>query len=107
MGECAEMVLDGILDWDGSYSGNSKRFIENYTNDKLWKVFAMLQSMGVKKDNRYKFLMEYATVIEKPTASQTAKFICSGIDKTNWNAFKRWIKENHKMQCKYLNQKPC
>lgn len=46
MGEAAEMVLDGYLDWDGSYSGNNRHFSENYTNDKLWKVFSMLQSMG-------------------------------------------------------------
>jgi len=103
MGECADMVLDGFLDWDGSYSGNhsTRSFI---VNPKLFSVFKMLQSIGVKKDNRYKFIMEYGKTIGKSTASQTAKFICSGEDKTNWNAFKRWIKENHKMQCKYLNQ---
>jgi len=103
MGECADMVLDGFLDWDGSYSGDysTRPFI---ANPKLFSVFKMLQSMGIKKDNRYKFIMEYAHVIGKPTATQTAKFICSGEDKTNWNAFKGWIKENHKMQCKYLNQ---
>jgi len=103
MGECAEMVLDGYLDWDGSYIGNS--YTSYYhINEKLNNVFKMLQSMGVKKDNRYEFIMEYGAIIGKTTASQTAKFICSGDDKTNWNAFKRWIKDSHKMQCKYLNQ---
>lgn len=104
MGEAAEMVLDGILDWDGSYSGNGYSTRPYLVNPKLFSVFKMLQSMGVKKDNRYKFIMEYGASIGKTTASQTAKFICSGDDKTNWNAFKRWIKDNHKMQCKYLNQ---
>ena len=61
--------------------------------------------MGVKKVNRYPFIMEYGATIDKTTASQTAKSICAGEDKTNWNAFKKWIKENHKMQCKYLTQK--
>lgn len=103
MGECAEMVLDCILDWDGSYSEDSCRSYQT-TNNNLRKVLNMLQSMGVKKDNRYKFIMEYVIVINKPTASKIAKFICSGEDKTNWNAFKKWIKETHKMQCKYLNQ---
>lgn len=104
MGEASEMVLDGILDWDGSYSGNNEtRFLMNY-NERLFKVLKLLQSMGVKKSNRYPFVMEYGQSIGKITASQVAKVICSGEDKTNWNAFKKWIKENHKMQCKYLNQ---
>jgi hypothetical protein len=104
MGECAEMVLDGILDWDGSYSGNNETRYLYRNNERLYSVLKLLQSMGVKKDNRYPFIMEYGATIGKDTASQTAKFICAGSDKTNWNAFKRWIKETHKMQCKYLNQ---
>ena len=105
MGECAEMVLDGILDWDGSYSGNGGWYSTYKSNERLNRCFKLLQSMGVKYENRPKFIMEYGALFDKPTISQSAKFICSGDDKTNWNAFKKWIKETHKMQCKYLNQK--
>lgn len=100
MGEAADMVLDGYLDCDGSYNGDNNATQHLYrNNDKLYNVLKLLASMGVKKANRYLFIMEYGVIIGKDTASQTAKFICSGDDKTNWNDFKRWIKENHKMQC--------
>jgi hypothetical protein len=104
MGEAAEMMIDGYLDWDGSYMGDNRNthYRQNH-NEKLYKVFHVLACMGVKQVNRYKFIMEYAQVIGKTTASQTAKFLFSGPDKTNINAFKHWIISEHKHQCKYLN----
>ena len=74
MGECAEMVLDGILDWDGSYSGNNETRFLLRNNERLFKVLKLLQSMGVKKDNRYPFIMEYGATIDKAT--------CAGLPNT-------------------------
>jgi len=107
MGEAAEMVLDGLLDWNGEYTGKSQYdgayySKKQHTNivkvDGMVKLFATHQNPKNKWkwQHRYNIIMRYGQEeiidFEGPkTCSQVCKHICSGPTKANWNLFKRWL----------------
>lgn len=96
MGECGEMVLDGYLDLDGSYSGNtqqygkSKRYTENYN-----KVFSLFRSWSIKPDRRWLLIGAWGQHLIKErglTKEQKINFL--GEAATNWKEFKKFISDN-------------
>lgn len=107
MGEHAEMLLSGEVNYMGEYTGNyhDNSFSYGYKPNKsitevskLIKTIASLYGKKVRWDTRYKIIIEYDLLDfeGKKNCTQICKHICSGPDKTNWNRFKKYLKERFK-----------
>jgi len=98
MAECADMVLDGFLDWDGIYSGkrnSTTHYIHKQQQiPQLSKAIQVCKSFGCRNAKAaFKKIFKYGELIGKETAAGIAKHIYSGTDKTEYNKFKKWLKE--------------
>lgn len=100
MGEIAEMMLDGILDANGEYTGINPGypiypkgwFGENNNVNYGNKVSCFLKARGIRGFNdKYDIVIEYGL----KTACKSNKFgkICRDIckDDRSWKAFKKFI----------------
>jgi len=96
MGEHAEIMLDGILDWNGEYTGNENNNTTYFkSNGENKKVHRLIRTYGKWKwPYCYSIIMQYGAHIEMEgkSCTQICKHICAGPERTNWNKFKRWLK---------------
>lgn len=107
MGECADMVLDGYLDQDGSYSGTNN-FTKKYPVDvqkSRNRTMNLLRSFGIKHLKRKPVLVQYA--IHKQWVTRNFTKICLRIanDETKWKEFRSWLKDRNNQSILTKEQK--
>jgi len=101
MGDIAEMMLDGILDCNGEYTGLDLGYPFEYYNQQktsqyLNKTVMLCKQFGCRNlDAACKKILSYGLPLGKNTVSQISKHICSGSDRTEWNKFKKWLKTSN------------
>lgn len=95
MGDCAEMVLDGILVWDGSYDEKELRgkVYPKQIFESGNKVTNLLRSRQIKSKNRLNYLTKYAVFMGWETRNylNICKKIC--INNITYNAFKKYTND--------------
>lgn len=104
MGECADMVLDGYLNQDGSYGEdeNPKQNVNIKRKAPEYGVFnwLMLRHIGKsviteKKAEQIIRRFSYEVLNDSPQELNTI-IICDHISK-NFNQFKQWFNNNKKL----------
>lgn len=98
MGEAAEMVLDGYLDWDGDYTGNTrsgyKAFNGHHTTDQYNRVFSLFRSWNVKPTKRWEIVSAFGQHLiaeRKLSPEHKINFISEAAN--NWKQFRNFVKE--------------
>lgn len=95
MGECADMVLDGILDWDGSYSGNRSGGYSRHSPADYSKVFGLFKSWSIKKERRWPIIHAYGQFLIKQRQlkpKEKINFLSEAAN--NWKEFKKFVADN-------------
>lgn len=112
MGEVADMVLDGILDWDGSYNESHRGYNYNVQSSKFYqsvnKVNNFLRSRGYKRIGSTSIkkrlslskvhVQEYNIVKKYNVTSYGKICMCICETQSTFNEFKRWIDNKKKNQ---------
>lgn len=105
MGDNADMVLDGFLDWNGEYTGNHNSGYNHADNAQMHVSIKSVRNMFTShadelgknfkiRDFFFKHLLRYGLTIGKYSANSTCKHIL--LAPANKKAFHNWINEEFK-----------